>query len=164
MYPFKITKYPAIQWFQTCIYHNILITNSMLYKIKLRNNSLCYYCLSHEERTTHLFWHCEKIQQFIKDLTKWLDLYHIKCDINEESFILGINKKSSFQKILSFILLYAKYYIYITRCNQQNLFLDVFKKKLLQMYKIHMEIAISNDKLNNFIQDWNPYPNLINSI
>ena len=88
MYPFKITKYPAIQWFQTCINHNTLVTNSLLYKIKLRNNLHCYYCLSLEETTTHLFWHCEKIQQFIKDLTKWLDLYHIKCDINEESFIL----------------------------------------------------------------------------
>ena len=84
--------------------------------------------------------------------------------MNEESFILGINKKNSYPEILSFILLYAKYYIYITRCNQQNLFLDVFKKNLLQMYKIHMEIAISNDTLNNFIQDWNPYQNLINSI
>ena len=93
MFSFKITKYPAIQRFQPRINHNMLVTNSLLYKIKLRIKPHCYYCLSHEETKTDLFWHYEKIQQFINDLTKWLYLYHIKCDINEESFILGINKK-----------------------------------------------------------------------
>ena len=164
IYPFTITKYPAIQWFQSCISHNILVTNSYLFKIKLRNNPDCYYCLSQEETITHLFWHCEKIQQFLKNLENWLKLQNIECDINEESFILGINKNKAFPEILSFILLYAKYYIYTTLCNKQNLFLGVFKKKLLLMYKIHLEISISNDKLNRFVEKWNPYQNLINSI
>ena len=88
----------------------------------------------------------------------------LECDINEESFILGINKNKAFPEILSFILLYAKYYIYTTRCKKQNLFLGVFKKKLLLMYKIHLEISISNDKLNKFVEKWNPFQNLINSI
>ena len=84
--------------------------------------------------------------------------------MNEETFILGINGNKAFPEILSFILLYAKYYIYITRCNKQKLFLDTFKKKLLLMYKIHLEIAMSNDKLNNFVEKWNPYQNLLNTI
>ena len=42
-YPFKVTRYPAMQWFQTCINHNILVTNSFLYKAKLRNDQACYY-------------------------------------------------------------------------------------------------------------------------
>ena len=33
-YPFNIIKYPAIQWFQTSINHNILVTNSLLFKMK----------------------------------------------------------------------------------------------------------------------------------
>ena len=164
IYPFTINKYPAIQWFQSCINHNILVTNSYLFKIKLRNNPDCYYCLSQEETITHLFWHCEKIQQFLKSLENWLKLQNIECDINEESFILGINKNKAFPEILSFILLYAKYYIYTTRCNKQNLFLGIFKAKLFLMYKIHLEISISNDKLNKFVEKWNPYQNLINSI
>ena len=120
IYPFTITKYPAIQWFQSCINHNILVTNSYLFKIKLRNKPDCYYCLSQEETITHLFWHCEKIQQFLKNLENWLKPQNTECDINEESFILGINKNKAFPEILSFILLYAKYYIYTTRCNKQN--------------------------------------------
>ena len=84
--------------------------------------------------------------------------------MNEESFILGINNNKVFPEILSFILLYAEYYIYTTRSNKQNLFLGVFKKKLRLMYKIHLEISISNGKLNKFVEKWNPYQNLINSI
>ena len=122
IYPFKITKYPAIQWFQSCINHNVLVTNSYLFKIKLRNDPHCYYCLTHEETITHLFWHCEKIKQFLKGLKNWLNLYNIEYDMNEETFILGINGNKAFPEILSFILLYAKYYIYITRCNKQKLF------------------------------------------
>lgn len=163
-FPFKITKYPAMQWFQTCINHNILVTNSYLCKIKLRDDSLCYFCKLEDETIIHLFWQCNKTQQFLKDLTRWLNMYHIKCDVHEENFILGIQKNTSATTILSFILLYAKYFIYTTRCNQQNLNFEVFKKKLLQIYKIHMEIAISNNNLPVFEKDWNPYLPLLNSI
>ena len=86
----------------------------------------------------------------LKNLKNWPKPQNIECDINEESFILGINKNKAFPEILSFILLYAKYYIYTTRCKKQNL--------------LHLEISISNDKLNKFMEKWNPYQNLINSI
>ena len=32
------------------------------------------------------------------------------------------------------------------------------------MYKIHLEICIFKDKLNKFVEKWNPYQNLINNI
>ena len=37
-------------------------------------------------------------------------------------------------------------------------------KKILLMYKIYLEISISNDKFNKFVEKWNPFQNLINSI
>ena len=42
-YPFNIIKYPAILWFQTSINHNILVTNNLLFKMKIKSDSLCYY-------------------------------------------------------------------------------------------------------------------------
>lgn len=131
--------------------------------MKLKNDPLCYYCQLHEETITHLFWQCEKIKLFLKELIQWLKSNNIKCEISEEYFILGL-RKSNISEILRFIILYAKYYIYITRCNQQVLLLDVYKRKLLLMYKIHMEISISNNKLVEFLEDWRPYQVLIESI
>ena len=72
--------------------------------------------------------------------------------------------KNDISEILRFILLYAKYYIYITRCNQQILLLNVYKRKLLLMFIFHMEISISNNKLAEFLDHWRPYQELIDSI
>ena len=54
--PFCIIKYPAIQWFQISINHNILVTNKLLVKMKLKDNPYCYYCHSQEETITHLLY------------------------------------------------------------------------------------------------------------
>ena len=62
------------------------------------------------------------------------------------------------------VIIYTKYYIFCTRCNQQSLFLEVFKRKLLFMYKTHMEIAINNNDLIKFEKEWSQFLPLVNSI
>ena len=54
---------------------------------------------------------------------------NIQCEITEEFLNFGLNRKNIRPKPLNIILLYAKYYIYITRCNQNTLFFDIYKKK-----------------------------------
>ena len=164
IYPFNIIKYPAIQWFQTSINHNILVTNHLLVKMKLTNDSYCYYCHSQDEAITHLFWTCDKIQLFLNELLQWLKKENIQCEITEEYFIFGLDRKNIIPKPLNIILLYAKYYIYITRCNQHTLFFDIYKKKLLLLYKTLKEIALSNNQLTDFYEDWNPYDPLLRNI
>ena len=41
---------------------------------------------------------------------------------------------------------------------------EVFKRKLLFMYKTHMEIAINNNDLTKFEKEWSQFLPLINSI
>ena len=86
-YPFNIIKYPAIQWFQTSINHITLVTNNLLFKMKLKRDSLCYYCHSQKETITHLFWTCERIQAFLKELLQWLNNNEIQCDFVEDFFL-----------------------------------------------------------------------------
>ena len=163
-FPFDIIKYPAIQWFQISINHNILVTNYLLVKMKIKQDSKCYYCQSHEETITHLFWTCNKIQVFLNDLLRWLKNYDIYCEINVELFMFGLDRKNNISKPLSIILMYAKYYIYFTRCNQRILNLDVFKKKFLILYKTLKEISLHNNKLTEFDEEWTLYNPLLNSI
>ena len=80
--------------------------------MKLKNDSFSYYCHQHEETTTQLFWQCDKIQSFLKELIQWLKSNNIKCYISEEYFILGL-MKNNISEILRVIILHAKYYIYI---------------------------------------------------
>ena len=85
-YPFSIIKYPAIRWFQTSINHNILVTNNLLFKMKIKSDPSCYYCHSQKETIIHLFLTCERIQAFLKELLQWLYNNDIQCDFVEDFF------------------------------------------------------------------------------
>ena len=56
LFPFNITKYPALLWFQVTINHNILVTNKVLYQMKMRTDALCTLCQANNETITHLLW------------------------------------------------------------------------------------------------------------
>lgn len=163
-FPFKITKYPALQWFQISINHNILVTNKTLFKMKIKNDALCTFCQSSDESIVHLLWKCEKTQKFIRDVQIWLSTYDIHYDMNEKHFLLGLQEERILPKVLNFILVYVKYYIYLARCKNQIPYLSVFQKKLEFMYKVHKQIAFSNHDLENFQKDWSPFQVLIHDI
>ena len=84
LFPFNITKYLALIWFQVTINHNILVTNKLLYQMKMRTAALCtlHVCQANNETITHLLWKWDKTQQFITDLLQWLSNYNIQCDIS----------------------------------------------------------------------------------
>ena len=68
------------------INHNILVTNHILVKMKLTDDSYCYYCHLQDETITHLFWTCDKIQLFLSDLLQWAKKDNVQCEITEEFF------------------------------------------------------------------------------
>ena len=164
LFPFNITKYPAMQWFQISINHNILVTNKLLYQMRIKNDSLCTFCQSNNETIIHLLLKCDKTQKFTREIARWLGTCNIQCNITEEYFIFGLQREHTFSKIFNFILLYAKYYICLARCKKQSLTLSVFQKKLKFMYKVHKEIAYSHKKEDEFQKDWSRYQTLINRI
>ena len=157
LFPFNTTKYPAMQWFQISINHNILVTNKLLYQMRIKNDSICTFCQSNNETIIHLLWKCDKTQKFIREIARWLGTCNIQCNITEEYFIFGLQREHTFSKIFNFILLYAKYYIYLVRCKKQSLTLSVFQKKLKFMYKVHKDIAYSHKKEDEFQKDWSRY-------
>ena len=165
IFPVSITTYPALRWFQISIKHNILVTNRLLYQVKIYDSALCTFCRTTIESIVHLFWKCDKTQQFIKSVINWLSSFNIQCDISETYFLFGLQEEHRFTNVLNFILLlYTKYYIYLARCKKQNLIINVFKQKLKVMFKVHKEIAFTHQEENYFQNKWNPSLSLINDI
>ena len=78
-------------------------------------------------------------------------------------FIFGLDRLNTITKQLNIIILFAKYYIYTTRCNERQLVLEVYKKKLYQLFKMLKDIALSNNELTEFNKNWEPNEILINS-
>ena len=64
--------------------------------------------------------------------------------------IFGLDGLNIITKPLNIIILYAKYFIYTTCCNERQLVLEVYKKKLYQLFKILKDIALSNNELTEF--------------
>ena len=67
-------------------------------------------------------------QNFIRELTDWLQCFNIQCSLSEDYFIFGLQKERMASKTFNFIFLYAKYFIYCAHCNKQTLLLSTFKK------------------------------------
>ena len=92
---FNITKeeWKRIYLYQVCINHNIIVTNKLLNQMKIRNDALCTLCQISNETIVHLLWNCCKTQQFINDITHWLNSYNIHCNLTEEYFIFGLQRE-----------------------------------------------------------------------
>ena len=78
--------------------------------------------------------------------------------------MFGKQGKHVYPKAIKFIILYAKYYIYVSRCKQLSLFLNPFKKQLKFMHKVHQYIATKNNVFDTFQKEWSQYELLINDI
>ena len=73
----------------------------------------------------------------------------------------GMDRLNTLTKPLNIIILYAKYFIYTARCNERQLVLEVYKKKLYQLFKILKDIALSNNELTEFNKDWESYTEIL---
>ena len=70
--PFIITRDTNLRWFQVRINHRILGTNNLLFKMNIRVNDLCTFCLHEKETIKYLFWDCEITANFWNLLKEWL--------------------------------------------------------------------------------------------
>ena len=96
--------------------------------MKIIEDSSCTFCTNEDETTVHLLWSCNKTQEFLKLILTWFENYNILFNLSEKLFLFGVDKDQKLTNTLHFFLLYAKYYIYCSRCNNQPLMLAVFKK------------------------------------
>ena len=162
MAPFKITKCTKLRWFQTCINHKILATNKFLYQIKTIDSPNCSFCSTNEESIEHLFWKCSKTQQFLKEVTEKFQEMNISLILNESNFILG-NFPPNTSNTLQFLMLVARYYINMCRGTHKHLTFLEYKINVHSLFQSLREIAIQRNELQNFLDAWAPFKNLLNA-
>ena len=68
------SKYTQNRAFQIKYYNRILVTNQMLFNMKIIQNSQCTFCNSGIETYMHLFWECRFTQIFWKKILNWIEL------------------------------------------------------------------------------------------
>jgi hypothetical protein len=143
--PFKTTREVKLQSFQYKITNRIINTNKQLSIWKIKENALCNYC-NNEDDLIHFFISCDNIRLFWQKLVKWwnnmedLQINLLTYDI-VENILFGYRLIDDIFKVINFVFLHAKYYIYISRLyNNNNLslneFLIILKQKLIMEKEI----------------------------
>ena len=156
----KISPDPQMKWFQARIIHRILPTNKYLHLCKLTHSPLCVFCDSHVETLNHLFWSCNFVQAFWKDLIKTIQQKCTHCDrlnLSQELILFGKTENVYTDKAIDSILLYAKYFVYKCKLQERRPLFDQCMLELKHRIKIERILAFRTGKLSSFKDKWKLY-------
>ena len=157
---FKISNDTKLQWFQARTLHRILPTNRYLNICKIADNHDCTFCSNEIETIEHLFWECIYARTFWDDLLKLLKSRCTHCDrfvFTKELVIFGIQKSVRLDNAISFIMLYAKFFVY--KCKLEKIIpqCDNYIKALKIRLKTEKYNAIVQKQRDKFEANWLPY-------
>ena len=68
---------------QISIYHKILATNTLFYKLQLIGDPKCTFCTKTDETIENLLWKCERVKQFLNETLSWLIQHGIHITLNK---------------------------------------------------------------------------------
>ena len=154
------------KWFQLRLIHRILGVNNLLYKIKVSDNPTCRLCGTHPETLIHLFVDCHTVQTFWLKLFHWVKLITgIEIPNNKITLLFGYLLRNNYTIPVNTTLIIARNYIFQTARNKKNyLFLDIFKKKLCNIYFEQSNLAVVTDKSETFDKQWRCFEKIIEDI
>ena len=133
----------------------IVATNKMLLKFKLVSSNLCDFCSMEIETVNHLFWNCTHAQTFWLDIKNaYFSNQNININLNLMNITFGLQKQSRYTSVTNFVILSAKYYIYINKCKKTMPHLEGFRMYLSKCIEIDKQIALKNDTLQHHYEKW----------
>ena len=115
-----------------------------------------------KNRLNIFFWKCSKTQQFLKEVTEKIQEMNISLILNENNFILG-NFPPNTSNSLQILMLVARYYINMYRGAHKHLTFLEYKINVQSLFTGLREIAIQRNELQNFLDAWAPFKNLLNA-
>ena len=123
--PFRVTKEIKL-----AIFHNILCTNSLLYKMKKINPPDCPFCINTDHTILHLFVNCSLASTFWSEFINW---YYLCC---KKKPILTKNEIISYTVYLNLnhLILLGKHFLYKSALNEARYqfadFIALVKEKI----------------------------------
>ena len=153
----KELKEVALKDFQFKITNKILVTKSFLHRIRKIDENQCSYCASQSETIVYLFTECEKVTRIWQQLRTWMYLRtNLNFDIDCKPTIFSCQNKN---KLLSYISVLAKQYIYKNKFVNNELNLDVFISLMKKKFQCEKYIAFINNNMGKFFSKWGPLYN-----
>ena len=119
--PFKNARETNLQSFQYRVIHRIIPCNKWLHNITVKSSSLCDFC-ENEDNLIHYFMHCSNTKIFWNYFFNW---WHTITEmlienILDEHILFGFPSNCDIVTVLNFCVLFAKWYIYCKKLNNNN--------------------------------------------
>ena len=153
--PFKVTMENKLRCFQYKVIHNILPTNSNLYKMKLRTSPSCDRCSHPHENLFHLLYDCPSTQVFWQRVISWWNEKRSENVILSALDILyGYKSESNIFQALNHYVTIAKYHIFLSWLNKTSPSFEIFSLLLNEKILCERTIAFKNNTLRKFRAKW----------
>ena len=155
--PFVTTLETKLQIFQYKIIHNILPTRCSLYRIKLCDSEICQLCKLQPQTLPHLLYRCSVISNFWSAFQRlWLGKNKNRITFTESNILFGWHDNTT-ESILNYVTLVAKYYIFCTIQDSDDVPIDGFPSLLKIKLDTLQQIAVKNKASDNFNKKWKEF-------
>ena len=125
--PFKVTMENKLRCFQYKVVHNILPTNSKLYKMKLRTSPSCDRCNHPHENLLHLLYECPSTQiSWQMVISWWNEKRSGNVTLNATDILYGYKSELNICLALNHYVIIAKYQIFLSGLNKASTSFEIF--------------------------------------
>ena len=154
--PFKATKEVKLAIFQHKIIHNILATNSILYKVKKVASPFCPFCPSDSQNYIICLLAAHKHLFFWNKFQSW---YSAVSDANlllsEPDVLFGVTRPCTHRLTLNHpLIMLGKYFLYINALNNTTFAFSDFISLVQDKIEIEKYIAATLNGEKGFQQKW----------
>ena len=152
-----------LKWFQLRITYRILVTNTTLYEMRLRTNNLCCFCSANRDSIYHYLWDCPVIQIFWEQFVNLLKDKCINCDrlqLSPTLVLFGEDNTNKTDNGFDFILLHAKYFIYLNHIKNQLPSIQGFIAHLENVQQIDKYASRINMSTGKYNKRWVSYESI----
>jgi len=156
--PLKVTLDCKLRWMQFSIIHNILPTNSWLYKVGLRNDGLCPFCHLWCD-LCHLFWECETTSSFMQEVKTLFPFFPV---LSSTEIMYGIFDMKGNNILINHMILIFKKCVFKSCGLGQRPSISHFKNVLCDTYRLEKVIAQKKNKLDFHYRKWGEVVNQLN--
>lgn len=149
----KSCKDTYLRTFQYKFLHRIIATNTLLYKVKLKNSKLCTFCKVSDEIMEHLFYECPITHFIWQCFSQKLKQYFVNFTLSKKHIFLGLQNESL---LLNLMIINAKNFIYKCKLYEKKPSIIGLLAKIRKYQENEHYIAKKNGTTPFFQKFWAP--------
>ena len=151
-----------MKWLQFQINRNSLFTNVKVNKFKRHISHLCSLCGESPEQISHLFYHCSRVSQLLKNIQEWLASFNVDFQLDIIRVLFLKLDESPFS-VTNFTILCFKNFIWRAKFSQGEVILPLFLNYFFSKLKDLKEALIYCNKMYEFDR-WNSIFNYLHDL